>query len=85
MAEIEKFEILKDYRIHLQFTDGLEKVVDLKPYIEDNPITKPLADVNYFRQAQLYERGAGIYWPNGYDFDPTYLRDYVEGEVIIRV
>lgn len=84
MAEIEKFEVLEDYRIRFQFTDGLVKVVDFKPYIKDNLITKPLRDPDYFKKVQLYERGAGIYWPNGYDFDPTYLKDYVNGEVLAK-
>ena len=84
MAEIEKFEILKNYHIRFRFADGLEKVIDFKPYIKDNPITKPLDDFDYFKKVQLYERGAGIYWPNGYDFDPAYLKYFVEGEVIIN-
>ena len=77
MAEIEKVNVLEDYRIYFRFTDGLEKTIDFKPYIKDDPITKPLAAPDYFRQVKIYERGAGIYWPNGYDFDPTYLRYYV--------
>ena len=82
MAEIEKFEVLTNYRIYFRFADGLEKIVDFKPYINDNPMTKPLADLNYFRQVQLYERGSGIFWPNGYDFDPVFLKNYVDGEVL---
>ena len=85
MAEIEKFDVLGDYRIWFQFTDGLKKVIDFKPYIKGDPITRPLADLNYFNKAQLYERGAGLYWPNGYDFDPTYLRDHAKGETMARV
>lgn len=85
MAEIEAFEVLDQYRIFFRFSTGLEKIVDFKPYINDNPITKPLADYNYFRLVRLYERGSGIYWPNGYDFDPIYLRDYVPGDVVSKV
>ena len=84
MARIETFEVLDQYRILFRFSTGLEKIVDFKPYIKDNPITKPLSDHNYFRQVRLYERGSGIYWPNGYDFDPIYLRDHVPGEVVSK-
>ena len=84
MTKIEKFEILDNYRIAFRFTDGLEKTIDFEPYIKENPLTKPLADLNYFKQVHLYEQGSGIYWPNGYDFDPTYLRDYVEGEILAK-
>lgn len=78
MATIEQFEVLSTYHIWFRFADGVEKVVDFWPYIKkDNPISGPLTDEAYFRQVKLYERGAGIYWPNGYDFDPTYLRDHV--------
>lgn len=82
MAKIEAFEVLDQYRIYFRFSTGLEKIVDFEPYIKDNPVIKPLADYDYFRQVQLYESGSGIYWPNGYDFDPTYLRDYVDGEIL---
>ena len=84
MATIEAFEVLDQYHIYFRFSTGLEKIVDFKPYIKDNPITKPLADYTCFRQVQLYEYGSGIYWPNGYDFDPTYLRDYVDGEILTK-
>lgn len=84
MATIESFDVKENYKILFRFSDGLEKMIDFKPYINDTPLTKPLADFEYFKQVHLYERGSGIYWPNGYDFDPTYLRDYVEGEVLAK-
>ena len=84
MIEIENFEVLENYRIRFRFTDGLEKLIDFKTYIKYTLLTKPLADFIYFKQVHLYELGSGIYWPNGYDFDPTYLRDYVEGEILAK-
>lgn len=81
MVKIENFEVLENYLIRFRFADGLEKTIDFKPYINDNLLTKPLSDVGYFKQVNVYERGSGIYWPNGYDFDPTYLRNYVKGEM----
>jgi len=85
MTTIEKFDVLENYHIYFRFTDGLEKIIDFGPYIKDNSITKPLAALDYFSQVRLYERGSGIYWPNGYDFDPTYLRDYVPGVALEQV
>lgn len=66
---------LSDYKLQLSFEDGLEKVVDLRPYIGKG-IAAALEDENYFRQVQI-ESGGGIVWPNGYDFCPNFLYEEV--------
>ena len=84
MNQIQDFKVLEDKLIRLQFNDGSKKVIDFKPYIKDNPLTSPLKDPNYFRKVQLYENGRGLYWPNGYDFCPDYLHDFVEGGILAK-
>lgn len=85
MARIEYLEVLDNYLIRFQFVDGLEKTVDFKPYIKEDSLTKPLSDFNYFKQVSIYQYGSGIYWPNGYDFDPSYLRNYVAAASLEQV
>ncbi len=61
--------------VRVRFADGVVKVLDMRPFISDG-ISAPLANRDYFRQVAV-EEGGGITWPNGYDFCPEFLRDYV--------
>ncbi|MDZ7720922.1 MAG: DUF2442 domain-containing protein [Balneolaceae bacterium] len=81
MIRITELTILDDQKIYLSFSDDTEKTVDLSPFIKEDKLSKPLSDPDYFRQVKLYENGRGIYWPNGYDFCPDFLRNHTsEGE-----
>lgn len=66
---------LPDFMLELVFSDGLEKIVDLRPFIGQG-LSAALRDQDYFCQVAI-ESGGGIYWPNGYDFCPNFLRDQV--------
>ena len=66
---------LPGHYLELIFQDGLVKVVDLNPYIEQG-LSAALAEDEYFRQVAV-ESGGGIFWPNGYDFCPNFLHDEV--------
>jgi len=59
--------------VHLEFTDGTAKDVDLEKYLK-GPIFEPLrTDPARFREVTV-EPGAGtISWPNGADVDPDVL------------
>lgn len=70
---ISAIEVLNNYRIKLEFNDGITKIVDFHSFIGNDPLTKPLADKDYFNKVKVYDRGRGIYWENGYDFCPDYL------------
>ncbi len=78
MVRIVHIDIVDDYRLHIVFDDGVEKMIDGKQFIGDDPFTKPLSDPGYFRQVKPYENGRGLYWPNGYDICPDNLRYYIE-------
>jgi hypothetical protein len=64
-----------DMSLEIRFADGLVKRFDMCPFIGDG-ISAPLTNWEYFRQVQV-EEGGGITWPNGYDFCPEFLREYV--------
>ncbi len=82
MNEVKKNEVLSDYRIWMKFQDGVEKVVNFRPFMGKG-FTVELLDYTKFKEA-FVEDGGGIAWPNGYDFCPNYLHDYVEGEVLAK-
>ena len=63
---------LKDYILHLHFSDGSEGEIDLEPDL-DGEIFEPLKDVSYFRSFTVNHELHTITWPNGADFAPEFL------------
>lgn len=76
MISITKLKVPDDNKIHFNFSDDTEKTIDSTPFIGKGILSKPLMDPAYFRKVELYEYGRGIYWSNGYDFCPDFLRQY---------
>jgi hypothetical protein len=72
---------LTHYLLELTFEDGYSKIVDLQPFIGPG-LSAALRDPGYFQQVKI-ESGGGIFWPNGYDFCPNFLRDEVPAVSII--
>ena len=64
-----------DFSLQVLFGDGMTKRFDLRPFIGEG-ISAPLADWEYFKRVTIDE-GGGIVWPNGYDFCPEFLHDYI--------
>lgn len=77
MIRITKIRLLKNKVIHFNFSNGAEKSIDFTPFIKEDELSRLLADPKYFAQVRLYENGRGIYWPNGYDFCPDFLRHHL--------
>ena len=76
MNEVKEIQILNDYRVWMKFQDGLEKVINFQPFIGKG-FTAELLNSDKFREIFI-EDGGGLAWPNGYDFCPNYLHDYVQ-------
>ena len=70
LAQVVKADYRGGHRIRLTFSDGREKTVDFKPWLE-GPIFEPLRSEEYFRQFFL-ESGT-VCWPNGADIAPETL------------
>ncbi len=82
MIRITKMTVLNAKKIHFEFSDRSDKIIDFNAFIGDDDLSSPLADDSFFRKVALYENGRGIYWPNDYDFCPDFLRQY-RGEGIV--
>ena len=67
---------LSDFRIWLQFSDGIQGEVDLAAELR-GPVFEPLRDVAYFRQVRLHPELRTLVWPNGADFAPEFLRSHL--------
>jgi hypothetical protein len=58
-----------DYRIHLAFSGGTSKTVDVQSWIE-GPMFEP-RDQRYVRE--FFVAGSPVCWPNGADIAPETL------------
>ena len=69
---IKKAEYIKDYKIKLFFSDGVNKIVDFAPILTNKrKLFVPLSDLEYFKNFHVDE--ITICWPNELDFAPEYL------------
>jgi len=75
MIRITHIEPHVDFTIKVIFSDGINKVIDFKPFIGTDNLSHALADYEYFSKVKVYENGRGIYWPNDFDFCPDFLHD----------
>ena len=72
MINVVKVEPRGNYTLWLQFSDGLEACIDIKPFIAGG-ISAALRDVSYFNAVSVDSMG-GVCWENGFDFCPVTLR-----------
>jgi uncharacterized protein YkvS len=78
LAYVIKAELREDYRVYIEFNDGLRGVVDFKDKINTDrrEIIRELADKNKFNKIKV-ERHT-LCWENGVDFAPEYLYDQIK-------
>jgi hypothetical protein len=62
--------VLDNYRLRLTFTNGEQRIFDVKPYLK-YPAFKRLGNQGYFSLART-EHGT-VSWPNDIDFCPDTL------------
>lgn len=65
--------MLDGFWVHLEFTDGTRREVDLEPYLH-GPIFEPIRNnPAMFRSVKVDKRMGTIVWDNGADIDPDVL------------
>ena len=75
-----KAELLEDYKIYIEFNDGLRGVIDFhaKLMSDHREIIRELIDKDRFKAIKI-ERHT-ICWDNGVDFAPEYLYEKTSNE-----
>ncbi|MDX1561489.1 MAG: DUF2442 domain-containing protein [Gammaproteobacteria bacterium] len=73
ITHINKAKYLRDFRVWLEFDDGVSGEVDLSAEFK-GPVFEPLRRVEYFRRFLLHPELKTLVWPNGADFAPEFLR-----------
>ena len=63
---------VRDFTIHVRFTDGTEGEVDLAAELT-GPVFEPLKDLAYFKEFSVHPELHTVTWPNGADFAPEFL------------
>jgi hypothetical protein len=76
--DVHKIVVLDNYKLHLTFKNGEERIFDVKPYIDMGRVFAPLANYSEFRQVSSENGGAE--WECGADLSPDTL--YIRGELI---
>lgn len=68
---------LEDYKLRLEFSDGVVKDVDLRNGLYGE-VFEPLKDIGLFKQVSVNPDTNTIEWPNGADFAPEFLYEIGE-------
>jgi len=71
MNRVAKVEALDNYRLFIEFSDGVKGTVNLADRLF-GAVFQPLKDPAFFAQVGLDEFGA-VCWPNGADLAPDAL------------
>lgn len=79
MNIVKEYKVLQDFQIWLQFEDGFQGIVDLKPFLGKG-IAIELQDTDEFHKVTI-ESGGGLAWENGFDICPNSLREIAKEKV----
>ena len=58
---------LKDFKLNIQFAEGITKIYDMKKLIENNKIFADLKDINLFNSVEVDIGGYGVIWNDNID------------------
>jgi len=71
--DITHVEVLHDHVVQLRFADGIEKTVDLEPYLHGPVFAEIRTDPDAFAAINVDPDAGTIVWPNGSDLAPDVL------------
>ncbi|HRN69507.1 MAG TPA: DUF2442 domain-containing protein [Promineifilum sp.] len=71
---------VRDYILHLKFTNGEEADIDLESRIRNRGgVFSPLEKIEYFARVAVDPEAHTLVWPNGVDLDPDVLYSVATG------
>ena len=78
MVWIVRAELKENYKIFIEFNDGISGIIDFKEKLDNDPrqIIKDLLDLDIFKTVKVYMDT--LCWDNGVDFAPEYLYEKVK-------
>ena len=82
LKDIVAVQVLEDYRLQVQFEDGVSGVINVTELVPFTGVFAPLQERNYFIQVRVNPEIGTICWPNDADLDPDVLYSIISGEPI---
>ncbi len=70
------FEIIAPYTLRVEFDDGKVQSIDFRPILAGH-LYGPLQDIRLFESVEIDPEAHTLVWPNGADFDPATLHDWI--------
>lgn len=71
--DISAVKVIHDHVVRLRFADGVEKIVDLDPYLHGPVLAEVRDDAATFAPLGVDAEPGTIVWPNGADLAPDVL------------
>jgi len=71
--DITHVEVLHDRVVRLGFANGVEKAIDLEPYLHGHVFAEIRSDPAMFASVRVDPDAGTIVWPNGADLAPDVL------------
>ena len=82
IVDVTQVEVLRGYRLRLEFDDGTAGEVDISELVPFDGVLAPLLDPAAFSQVRVGPELGTIVWPNGADIDPFVLHEWAAGRRI---
>ena len=74
MYKIKKILQIADFKLVLEYSDGVSILADFMPIIQQGKVFQPLQDPNFFAKVNLDKTGRYIYWEGELEFCADALR-----------
>ena len=81
MLEVTKARYLEDYKIWIEFNDGISGIVDLSDVLW-GPMFEPLKDIDLFKKVKVSAVLHTIVWENDADLAPEYLYEKLSNKKV---
>jgi hypothetical protein len=81
MHRVVKVAALPQYRLEVEFDDGVAGIVEIFPRLS-GPVFEPLRDEALFRLATIDAETGAVCWPNGPDLAPDAMYSRLSGKPI---
>ncbi|HWB50688.1 MAG TPA: DUF2442 domain-containing protein [Stellaceae bacterium] len=81
MHRVVKVVALPQYRLHVEFDDGVSGIVEIFPRLS-GPVFDPLRDEAVLRSVGIDHDTGAVCWPNGPDLAPDAMYSRLSGKPI---
>jgi hypothetical protein len=73
LARVKAVRPLEGYTLHVVFTDGTQRTIDVERYLRGPVFERVRRDRAFFEAVAVDDELGVVVWPNGADIDPDVL------------